>query len=300
MIWVTWRQHRTEIIVAGILLVLLAPFLLISGLELRKVYLEGVPEMVFMYVETVPFLAIHILPFLLGLFVGVPLISQELERGTNHLAWTQGITREKWIISKVLWLAGATVVPFILIAGILIWWNQPVNETISPFATFDANGFVIVFHALFAFALGTALGTIIGKPVGAMALFIPIFPLVRLLFIWLRPYYLPPMLLRWNYAGENPTDQGKIWILAQKFSDAFGQPITFEKMFSTCRPPESQIFVINPVLFPCFYENGFSLVARYQPTERFWIFQGIESFIFLALALGLIGLTVWWLKKKGN
>lgn len=299
MIWVTWRQHRTEAIVAGALLILFALFLLLTGLELRKVYLQGGRLGVESFAETFPFMAIHILPFLLGVFVGAPLVSQELERGTNRLAWTQGITRERWFTSKVLLIAGATLVIFLLIGGMLIWWNQPVNETISPWSTFDANGFVIISHALFALTLGIALGTILGKPVGAMALYVPIFPMVRLFFIWLRQYYLPPMSLRWNYTGENPIDQlGKIWFLEQNFIDQFGQSITFDLVFKTCRPKTLLAYAIDADLFSCFRQNGFSIVVSYQPVERFWLFQGVECLIFLTLAISLVGLTVWWLKKK--
>jgi len=42
------------------------------------------------------------LPLFLGMFIGVPLVAGELEQGTHRLAWTQGITRERWIVSKSL------------------------------------------------------------------------------------------------------------------------------------------------------------------------------------------------------
>jgi ABC-type transport system involved in multi-copper enzyme maturation permease subunit len=299
MIWVTWRQHRTEVIVAGTLLVLFALFLLLTGIELRKVYLQDGRLGVESFAAAFPFMAIHILPFLLGGFIGAPLVSQELERGTYRLAWTQGITREQWFKSKLTLVAGATLVIFLFVAGILNWWNLPVNETIGPWATFDANGIVIFSHALFALALGIALGTFTGKPVGAMALFVPIFPIVRLFFFWLRQYYLPPLSLRWNYTGENPIDRlGKIWILEQNFIDQLGKTISSNLVFKACRPKSLLIYAFNPDLFSCFRGNGFSIIVNYQPVERFWLFQGIECLAFLFLTVSLVGLTVWWLKKK--
>jgi len=36
----------------------------------------------------------------------------------------------------------------------------------------------------------------------------------------------------------------------------------------------------------------------YQPADRFWIFQGIEAAIFLALALGLVALTILWVRRR--
>ena len=299
MIWVTWRQHRTEAIVSGILLILFTLFLLLTGLELRKVYFQRGKLGVESFAESFPFLAVYSLPFLLGVFVGAPLISQELEQGTNRLAWTQGITRQRWFTSKMLLVASATFVMFLLIGGILNWWNQPINEAISPWSTFDANGIVIVSHAMFALALGIALGAILGKPVGAMALYVPLFPLVRLFFIWLRQYYLPPLSLSWNYAGENPFEQlEKILLVGQNFMDQSGQLVSTDIVFQHCRSTSLVWFALDPALFSCFREYGFSIVMSYQPVERFWLFQGIESAIFLALALGLVGLTIWWLKKS--
>jgi len=299
MIWVTWRQHRTEAIVAGILLILFSLFLLLTGLDLRNTSLQSGPLGVKAYIGSFPLIAIYSLPFLLGVFVGAPMVSQELERGTNRLAWTQGITRDHWFKSKTLIIAGATFVIFLLLAGVLNWWNQPVNQSIGPWSTFDANGFVMIAHALFALALGIALGVILGKPVSAMALFVLLFPVIRLFFIWLRQYYLPPKSLIWNYTGENPIENfSKIWILDQNFVDKFGQEIPFEQVFNVCHRITESTYIITSDPYSCYRENGFLTVVQYQPIERFWLFQSIESIIFLALALGLIGLTSWWLKKK--
>jgi ABC-type transport system involved in multi-copper enzyme maturation permease subunit len=299
MIWVTWRQHRTEAIVAGILLILFSLFLLLTGLDLRNTSLRSGPLGVKAYIGSFPLIAIYSLPFLLGVFVGAPMVSQELERGTNRLAWTQGITRDHWFKSKTLIIAGATFVIFLLLAGVLNWWNQPVNQSIGPWSTFDANGFVMIAHALFALALGIALGVILGKPVSAMALFVLLFPVIRLFFIWLRQYYLPPKSLIWNYTGENPIENfSKIWILDQNFVDKFGQEIPFEQVFNVCHRITESTYIITSDPYSCYRENGFLTVMQYQPVERFWLFQSIESIIFLALALGLIGLTSWWLKKK--
>ena len=38
--------------------------------------------------------------------------------------------------------------------------------------------------------------------------------------------------------------------------------------------------------------------AVYQPASRFWLFQGIEAGIFLALALGLGAFAVVWIRRQ--
>jgi ABC-type transport system involved in multi-copper enzyme maturation permease subunit len=37
-------------------------------------------------------------PLLIGMFWGAPLISREFEAGTFRLAWTQGVTRTRWLV----------------------------------------------------------------------------------------------------------------------------------------------------------------------------------------------------------
>jgi len=36
----------------------------------------------------------------------------------------------------------------------------------------------------------------------------------------------------------------------------------------------------------------------YQPADRFWTFQWIETGIYLAISLLALGLTVWWVRRR--
>ena len=44
--------------------------------------------------------------------------------------------------------------------------------------------------------------------------------------------------------------------------------------------------------------HGWSQYTIYQPTDRFWLFQGIESAISLGLAAALLALTIWWVRRR--
>ena len=44
--------------------------------------------------------------------------------------------------------------------------------------------------------------------------------------------------------------------------------------------------------------HGYRGYLTYQPANRFWAFQGIETAIFLALAAALLGVTFWVLKRR--
>lgn len=45
-------------------------------------------------------------------------------------------------------------------------------------------------------------------------------------------------------------------------------------------------------------ETVHTTLVLYQPSDRFWTFQGIEAAIFVALALALLMLTLWWMRHR--
>ena len=48
----------------------------------------------------------------------------------------------------------------------------------------------------------------------------------------------------------------------------------------------------------CMAAHGYREYLTYQPANRFWAFQGIETGIFVALAAVLLGATFWVLKRR--
>lgn len=124
MIWLTWRQHRGEMLFGTLLLALLAALLLLSGRDMFAVYQQthqgtSVAACALNHSQdaicdgltgdfrrqfgdySVLLLTLTILPGLAGMFLGAPLVAREVERGTHRLVWTQGITRLRWILVKI-------------------------------------------------------------------------------------------------------------------------------------------------------------------------------------------------------
>ena len=54
----------------------------------------------------------------------------------------------------------------------------------------------------------------------------------------------------------------------------------------------------NVAVRACIQQLGLHVRATYQPGSRYWAFQGIEAAIFLALAVGLVGLSLWWIRNR--
>jgi len=46
-----------------------------------------------------------VVPVLLGIFLGAPVLAREFESGTFRFAWTQGCGRLRWAVSKLVLLA---------------------------------------------------------------------------------------------------------------------------------------------------------------------------------------------------
>jgi len=128
MAWLTWRQHRPQLLATAGLLLLLAVAAVVTELPIRAAYhrhalssclppatRSGCELIVGHFrseyaarVGMTRYLAV--LPALAGLFIGAPLLAREFESGTFRLAWTQSLSRRRWVLSRTLLLALATVV----------------------------------------------------------------------------------------------------------------------------------------------------------------------------------------------
>ncbi|MGC1405669.1 MAG: transporter, partial [Candidatus Dormiibacterota bacterium] len=126
MLWLTWRQYRTQILVAVGALAALAIILVLSGPSLAHLYSTSVAtckahndcasaKAAFLQhdstLRTTLGVVLLVVPGIVGVFWGAPLIARELETGTYRLAWTQSVTRTRWLVVKVglVGLAGISV-----------------------------------------------------------------------------------------------------------------------------------------------------------------------------------------------
>ena len=120
-----------------------------------------------------------VVPLLFGLFWGAPMVAKEFEDGTQNLAWTQGVTRRHWFTSNVAWVFGAAVVWTGALTILVSWWRTPENALDSRFGTFDIQGLVPVAYALFAVALGIAVGSMLRRVLPTIAVTLATYAGVR-------------------------------------------------------------------------------------------------------------------------
>jgi hypothetical protein len=298
MIWLSWRQHRIEMLVIGIALALITAYLIQSGLFISAGYHQVVQGMsaascaaqqntsslcqtlrtnFFDTYEDPNFdlLLPLIVPLLIGVFLGAPLVARELERGTFRLIWTQSVTQLRWLLVKVGAQLAITLIAFAIISQLVTWYNVRTGSLAVSWDNFDVVGFVPLAYMVFALALGIAAGALLRNTVVAMFVTLIGYPLVRTLIGALaRPNYQPPLpfIVTWSFFSSNVGRAGHF---------PQGSP-AFDICSSSNLPPD--MTVSENLITDC--------------THRILLFQGIDSAIFLGLAVGLLILTYWWIRER--
>ena len=236
MTWVIWRQYRVSAAIAGAILAAFAVLFLITGLQdatrwhaalascaknrtcgnlSQIVSLTTGPVDGPVYTLTILTLAV---PLLFGMFWGGPAVARERETGTVQFAWTQSVTRRRWLSVKTGWLLLAGAVFGGAVAGLVTWWYAPLNalhqNQFQP-GYFDLQGIVPIGYAVFAVALGIAAGTLIGRSLPALAVTAGVFLAVRLaVTYWVRVHFMPAVTTIYSVT-QSFTPKGASWQLAQ-------------------------------------------------------------------------------------
>ena len=230
-----------------------------------------------------------LLPALVGMFIGAPLLARELEHGTHRFAWTQSLTRRRWLLSKTLLLALAVTLGAVVLSAIVMWWRRPfdgLEGRMSP-GGFEIQGVVVPAYALFALSLGVLAGAALRRSLAAMSLTLVVFVAVRLAVAeLLRPRYQSPE--HETMAGLVPGAHARDWVLSNSLVDAVGRHITSAR--EDLAILHAQQARIDPQEY--LLSLGWRRALSFQPADRFWTFQLIEAGIFVALAAALLAATV--------
>jgi len=345
MMWMAWRQIRASVAALYALLAALLLLLLFTGVHLNHLYsayrgCSGLTcdSTLAQLSRAYPHLnligtGLIAAPAVLGMFIGAPLVSRELEHGSFRLAWTQSVSRTRWIATRLAVGALAVALAVGLASFAFSWWSIPWDHTnttrIEP-AIFDQRGIVPVAYAVFAFAMGVTLGAVIRRSLAAMGATLVGFIGVRMLVQFLaRPHLLSPLSKVVALDDRSPIgfeitptgmklQPGKVdvphaWVLSEKFADANGHAPTSAFMNHACAamqavppPPPGSRFKGGPspqmqaAMNACIHNVAarYHEVVSYQPGSHFWALQWIESGIFFGLALVLAALTTFWVRRR--
>ncbi len=293
-----WRQHRTTLLLAVGVLGAYAITLMVTGLHFHAdparlrlsfgivpggIYPPGPTELILL----LPVL----LPFLIGASAGAALTAPDFERHTVSFAWTQGITRARWVTAKLITAGLVLVLPAIGAGLVFQWWNQPLSAARLTEPAFDLYAPAFAGWMLVSLAAAAFLGALLRSLSGAV---------VSCLFCtlltagWngfgLRLEYLPPAL-----AVNGPAAADSVlvnWYVGKPD----GQPLTGEAA-QRAGNVMAAAGGWTRIAHALGRLHAVSIEA-YQPAERFWQFQAIETAGLLVIALLLAAATIWIIKRR--
>jgi hypothetical protein len=340
MTWLTWRQFRVQALTAATALAAAAILLGATGPRLASLYAasglagcrgDSCPnaasdflgqlqtDSLYHVVYPLGLVLILITPAIIGIFWGAPLIARELETGTYRLAWSQSVTRTRWLTVKLALTGLAAMAVTEALSLMHAWWADPISKAIAlgggasvfsgnqySWMTFASHGITPLGYAAFAFTLGTAAGALIRRAVPAMAVTLAIFAVAQApMPLWVRADIIRPAqtITTVDAAGVNfgsltasdVPGQPEAWVVSSYAINAAGQHVT--TLPASCFPQTASA-KFNGDPGQCMDKLGIREVVSYQPASRYWPLQLIETGIFLALALALAWFCFWRLGRR--
>jgi hypothetical protein len=344
MYWLTWRQFRAQAITAATAIVVLAVLYGVTGVQLAHLYHAsglagcqahadcGQLASTFTH-ELAPHYKVllyagvmiaYLVPALIGVFWGAPLVTREIEAGTLRLVWNQSVTRRRWLAVKLAVVGLAAMATAGLLSLIVSWWAAPIDQAsqiegsngapmgsagrLDPLV-FGARGIAPIGYAAFAVALGVVLGVLIRRTVPAMATALAGFAAVQLAWpLLVRPHLISPATVTAPLRSQNLNNVGMdfngngtltisgmwhqagAWLLSNQTIKPNGQIFTG----GTSNACSSRFNACTRWLV----SQHLRELISYQPASRFWAFQWYETAIFIVLAAGLAWLCAWLLSRR--
>ena len=303
----SWQVHRRELLSAFALLAVIALLLVVNGIFIRaepvrlRPHLQGA---IFGSASSGPatsttnwLMGLLFLPFVLGGFTGARLVGGDLDRGTVRFAWTQSVTRVRWVGVNLL-VTGLLLGGVAALTGLAFaWWDQPFAVWRLDDPAFGLYPPVFAAWTVTSFALAAFLGAAVRGVVAVIATTTGVTVVLALVNAsFLRPYhYLPPLTRPWRDAPA-----GSVWF-SQSYTWLNGRPISSRALDRISRLPGSRGF--RPQWLA---QHHVLTWVTFQPPGRFWQFQLIQSGGLLALAVLFGALAVWrvrrhsvWPRAKG-
>jgi hypothetical protein len=344
MMWLTWRQFRAQAWVAAAALAAVAILMVSTGIHLAHLY--DTSQIVGCHPQSCPTLAnnflsgvqhsslyvilyngsvvvLYTLPAIVGLFWGAPLITGEIEAGTLRLAWSQSVSRTRWLAAKLGFVGLASMATAGLLSLLATWWYGPIvraallvgerqsEATLNRFnpPVFSTHGIVPIGYAAFAFVLGVTAGVLIHRMAIAMASTLAVFVGVQLAWpLWIRPHLVAPLH---TTVPLDPANINTLNVAGQHMTIFAGVNLPGSWVLSNVTVNPSGHVFSGPGPTPCITGSGsfqacqsalgrlhLRQLVTYQPAGRYWAFQWGETAIFLVLAAALAGFCFWWIRSR--
>jgi hypothetical protein len=315
--WLTWRQHRTVIIAGLAIAAAVTGSMLYVAARITAINQEcgnaACPRSVVREALGGSFgltslsgyltLTVMLLPLLAGMFVGVPLLAREHEQRTLLLAWSQDVTPQRWLWTKLAVLGAVTAA-----AGAAVSAAAGHLADVASAATgqslFSGNAFLVtgmlpLAQSVVWLAVGVALGAAFRRTLPAIFTALIGYGAAYLLVERAYPSFMAPVTALTPLGDQGSAAQlGANSLVVENPSgtiyDASGHPVS-PALQSLCQSandlPKNQL---NSCLAP---QRHLMTLLRYQPGSRIPDFHLILIGGYLGLG-AVAAVILWWLVRR--
>lgn len=249
------------------------------------------------------------LAILIGTVLGVG-VASELERKTARLAWTQSLTRTRWLTTKSLVGVASMAALLVPLCVTFTWWVKAARygARVAPLA-FPLAGWMLGVYAVFAFVLVVFVGILIRRAGWAIAVALALFGLtiyamqvdVRSHLVDLHVATITTEVLQKGSVigrisrGGAPSDA---WLVFSGYLPnhsrtspaSWGAELRMNKAVDTC--VGSDVMNLGQKEASCLRQLGLRDAALYMSDQDFWTLQMREGGLYLALSALLFGVSV--------
>jgi hypothetical protein len=269
-----------------------------------------------------------VLPVVAAVFVAAPLLARGYETGALRFAVTQGVRRARWAVPQFLVPAVTGVVLCVVSALAGAWHLSQLTGSViaGPWrwgpVSFNFTPLMLPCWLLLGLSAGMLAGVVFRRTVPAIGATLAGTTIVAYVIEHWR--LLPDALLpigtsatrlvgpMWTYCSGpvcsfgDPAGQsyGSGVIVRGWFARGGGHALTsLQTNALASRIPQKLLPAANPAARPESLERWlaarhYSYWISFQPGTRYWLFQGVQAALLVALAIALAGLAIWLLRRR--
>jgi hypothetical protein len=257
-----------------------------------------------------------LVPAILGIQLGASLVAGEFSHKTTRAAWTQSLTRTRWLASKIVVSVASMTVLGVLLGVTFTWWIGVVQYAPRVTTTeFTYDGWMPLVTGIFAFAVATVIGIVVRRPGWTIAAALA----VTVVVMWtmqneVRPNLVPLRTAVVETVILSTGDGGAIgakpihvapqnaWIVFQG-----EEPVISGNAILTQAATQHWLNVVSncengPVstiqISTCERKLGLRDVQLYVADDEFWTLQLREGGVYLVGATSLFALGLWLLRRS--
>ncbi|SEK93934.1 ABC transporter permease [Streptacidiphilus jiangxiensis] len=229
-------------------------------------------------------LALVTVPLLVGALLGAPLLAREYEQGTHRTAWTQAVTRGRWLAGQLLVLGGTSLLTGLVAAALGVRLIQASSPAVFPESSgfgpvlFNSFGPLLAAGTLLAFAVGVLCGALWRRTLPAIGATVAGYGGLALLLTAIRGHLWPARTIFPPHGYDLRPDD---WLMSDGVVTVDGHRLSYAQ----CGPEGD-----------C--PAGSRTFEIYHPAAQLWPMQWTVAAIMLALGLAAVLLSYRALERN--